>query len=66
MKTLHVLTIAALVGIAVPVAQADDAVPAKAPSARTQAASTTPAAQPAPVKISQQRWPRGTLSPTFR
>jgi len=54
MKTLYALTVAALIGFAVPVAQADDNVPAKAPSARTQAAAATPAAQAAPVKISQQ------------
>lgn len=51
MKMLQALTLAALIALAVPVAQADDTVPSKAPSARTQTAATAPAA---PVKISQQ------------
>jgi hypothetical protein len=54
MKMLQALTLAALIALAVPVAQADDTVPSKAPSARTQPAATAPAAQAAPVKISQQ------------
>jgi len=53
MKTYYTLTVAALIGFAVP-AHADDAVTTKPQSARAQAAVNTPASQAEPVKISQQ------------
>jgi hypothetical protein len=52
MKTIHALAFAALIGFAVPVAHADDAVTAKPQPART--AAVAPVAQPVPVKLSQQ------------
>jgi len=51
MKTIHALAFATLIGFAVPVAHADDAVTAKPQPAR---AAATPVAQPTPVKLSQQ------------
>jgi hypothetical protein len=55
MKTLYVLTLASLIGLAASTAYADDASNVKPRAAKLQptaAAATTPAA--APVKLSQQ------------
>jgi hypothetical protein len=52
MKTLYALTLASLIGLATPIASADDAAAVKPRPAKAQAVATTPATES--VKVSQQ------------
>jgi hypothetical protein len=54
MKTLYALTLAALIGLAAPIASADDAAAVKPRPAKLQTVAAAGAPATAPVKISQQ------------
>lgn len=54
MKTLYALALAGLIGLAAPIAHADETSAVKARPAKAQSTAGSVGAQVAPVKISQQ------------